>query len=228
MLSRIFRKLARHEIQHWALTGGIAFEMHAARLGLPAGTRALNDLDFVTPAFDSIPATLSADFLCRHIHPFDPPGKILLQLIDPESRLRIDAFRASGQMMSRAVTGDFPFGALRVVSLEDLVARAARLLLDLAECVPVASKHARDYLRFVDLANPVAIEAAWQDHRKTAHPTTFQETRHLLPDLIRTNGNLLITPEYSKNTKEVCPRCVPSSGFQLADPNVVLSMLGYC
>ncbi len=123
---------------------------------------------------------------------------------------------------------DIPFGPLRVVSLEDLLARATRLLLDLAERVPVASKHSRDYLRFVDLVDLAAMEAVWQDHRKTAHPVTFQETRHVLPDLIRTNGNLLITPEYSKNAKEACPRCVPASGFQLADPNVVLSMLGYC
>jgi len=216
VLPPTFNKLARHDIRPWALTGGFAFEIHAARLGLEPSVRPHNDIDFVVPAFNCIPDTLADDFLFRHIHPFDPPGKTLLQLIDPDSCLRVDVFRACGDTMHRAVG---------IVSLEDLVARTARLLLDLAGGVPVASKHARDYLRFVDL---VDAEAAWQDHRKPMHPPTFREADRLIRDLIRTRGNLLITPEYSKNTEEVCPRGAPTAAFQLADPNVVLSLLGYC
>lgn len=216
MLPPAFNKLARHDIRRWALTGGFAFEIHADRLGLQPSVRPLNDIDFVVSAFDSIPETLADEFLFRHVHPFDPPGKTLLQLVDPESALRIDVFRACGQTMRRA-SG--------VVSLEDLVARAARLLLDLADGVPVASKHARDYLRFVDL---VDAETAWQDHRKPTHPLTFREADRSIRELIRIHPGLLITPEYSNNTGEICPRCVPTAAFQLADPNVVLSLLGYC
>jgi hypothetical protein len=53
-----------------------------------------------------IPETLRSDFLFRHIHPFDPPGKIMLQLIDPDTALRIDVFRACGQTMSRGAHVD--------------------------------------------------------------------------------------------------------------------------
>lgn len=130
--------------------------------------------------------------------------------------------------MNRSALVDFPSGPLRVVSLEDLVARAARLLLDLADGVPVASKHARDYLRFVELADSAAMETAWQDHRKPAHPTSFEDARRALPGMIHANPGLLITPVYSKNAEEQCPRCAPCAGFKLADPNVVLELLGYC
>jgi hypothetical protein len=228
MLPPVFRKLVRHDIRHWALTGGFAFEIHGVRMGLQSTTRQLNDLDFVAPSFNCIPETLPDDFLFRHVHPVDPPGKTMLQLIDPDPALRIDVFRACGQTMNRAVDLDLPFGRLRLVSLEDLVARAARLLLDLAGGGPVVSKHARDYLRFVELADPAAMEAVWQDHRKPVHPSAFSETKRVLQDLIRNHGNLLITPEHSKNTEEVCPRSAPTAGFQLANPNVVLSLLGYC
>jgi hypothetical protein len=222
-VSRALRKLGRHDIREWALTGGIAFEFHGVSCGLAPAPRPLNDLDFVTDSFDYIPATLSADFLFRHVHPYDPPGKILLQLIDPETPLRVDVFRACGQTMRRTLSGP-----PRVVSLPDLVARTARQLLDLAEGKPVASKHARDYLRFVDFTNPVEIETAWGDHRKPSHPATFQEARRLLPDLIRTHPDLLIDPEYSKTPGPLCSRCVATGAFQLADANVILSLLGYC
>jgi hypothetical protein len=69
---------------------------------------------------------------------------------------------------------------------------------------------------------------AWQDHRKPIHPMTFGETNALLKGLIATRRNLLISLEYSKDTAEICPRCVRTSPFQLADPNVVLSLIGYC
>jgi hypothetical protein len=225
---RTLRLLTRHDVHRWALTGGLAFEIHAVRLGRQPTLRTLSDLDFIADSIDCIPQTLPDDFLFRHIHPFDPPGKTMLQLIDPDTGLRVDVFRACGQTMSRTVRIDLPFGPMQLVSLEDLVARAARLLLDLANGVPVASKHAGDYLRFVELADSEGTEVAWKDHRKPMQPATFRETGRVLPDLIRARPNLLITPEYSKNAQEVCPRCAPSAVFHLADPNVVLELLGYC
>lgn len=163
--SRIIHKLARHEIRNWPLTGGFAFEIHGLRLGLDSSVRNLNDLDFVALALECIPGTLSKDFLFRHIHPFVPPGKTMLQLIDAEAALRIDVFRACGETMSRTVRVDFPSGPLQMAALEDLVARAARLL-----------------------------SAA----------------------------------QYSQDPNQVCPLCASTGAFQLAEPRVVLALLGYC
>jgi len=202
------------------------YEIHGLRLGLDCSARNLNDVDFVTGAFGCIPETLCADFLFRHIHPFASPGKILLQLIDVESVLRIDIFRACGETMQRTIQQDI--WPMQIVSLEDLVARAARLLLDLAEGVLVASKHARDYLRFVELVDPARMEVAWLDHRKPMHPATFREAETMLQDLIPANASLLITPKYSQDFGEVCPLCATTGAFQLADPQVVLSLLGCC
>lgn len=132
---RVLRKLAQHDLRNWALAGGFAFEFHSLNLGLDCRARALNDLDFITGTFIGIPETLSQDFLFRHVHPFAPPGKIMLQLIDGDAALRIDVFRASIDTMNRV--------ALQMASLEDLVARAARLLFDLAQGVPVARSSTR-------------------------------------------------------------------------------------
>ena len=135
--------------------------------------RDLNDVDFVTDAFDCIPGSLADNFLFRHVHPSGPPGKTLMQLIDPSTRLRIDVFRAFGDTMRRTSKLDLPVGPIQLISVEDLTARAARLAFDVVGGVPTASKYARDFLRLTDLVSPSQVEAAWQNQRKATQPATF-------------------------------------------------------
>ncbi len=220
---RTFRKLVRHDIRRWALTGGLAVEYHC-----PRGPRDLNDIDFAAPDFDSIPTTLAADFLFRHVHPLDPPGKTMLQFIDHETAIRIDVFRACGGTLRRAVIVNLEFGRLQIVSAADLVAREARLLLDLADGVPVHAKHARDYLRLVESVRPEEMGTTWPEHRRPSHPTEFREVHSLVEGLIRSRADLLTAPEYSRNAGEICPRCQPVAAFPLADPREILALLGYC
>ena len=47
--------------------------------------------------------------------------------------------------MIRAISVEGPSGPLRVISVEDVLAHEARLLLDLDAKVPVPAKHAGDY-----------------------------------------------------------------------------------
>jgi hypothetical protein len=222
-----FRKLALHEISRWVLVGGLAVDFHCLRVGHSPGIRHLSDIDFVAPAFECIPETLARDFLFRHVHPLDPPGKTIMQLVDADTSLRVDVFRADGGIMTRAISVDVPSGPLRVISVEDVIAHEARLLLDLDASVPVPAKHADDYLRLAELVKSPNMETAWQDHRKPTHPMIFGEADTLVKRLIATRCDLLISPDYSKDAAEICRRCVPTPPFQLADPDLVLSLLGY-
>ena len=99
--TRTLYKLAEHDIGQWALAGGLALEIHVARAGGRGAARQLNDLDFIVDSFEAIPRTLGRDFLFRHVHPDDPAGKALLQAVDPETRLRVDVFRAYDGQMER-------------------------------------------------------------------------------------------------------------------------------
>jgi hypothetical protein len=223
-----FRKLARHDVRRWALTGGLAVEIHRLSRGCPASVRALSDIDFIADSFDGIPESLANDFLFRHIHPLEPPGRTMLQFIDTESALRMDVFRACGATMARTSNLDFSAGMIQVISLEDLAARTARLVLDLAGGVPMPFKHAIDFSRLAELVNPAEMEPAWLDHRKPGQPATFEETIRLLQYLIPAHQDLLMTPEYSKDTEEVCSRCRNTPAFRCADLKVILSILGHC
>jgi hypothetical protein len=226
--SRTFEKLFRHDISGWALTGGIAIEVHWSHFQGEPATRVLNDIDFLVESFDSIPPSLADDFIFRHIHPSDPPGRTLLQCVDPETKVRVDVFRAYGGEMSRCGKISLPAGNVGLVSIEDLVARNARLALDLAVFTAVPAVHAADFLRLAELVDPERVEAVWRDHRKPQHPHTFTKARRLLQDLIATRTELLVTRNYSTDIRAVCSRCKETQVLRLSDPRVVISLLGYC
>jgi hypothetical protein len=225
---KTLRRLSHHEISAWALAGGFAVEIHCMRGGLPATDRALNDVDFVAPAFDCVPETLARDFLFRHVHPLDPPGKTILQLVDAETAVRIDLFRAYGAIMTRTLSLEFLSRSIQLISVEDVLARTARLLLALRAGVPVSAKHANDFLRLANLMQSSDVEVAWQDHRKPDHPVAFHEANTLVRGLIATHRHLLVTPQYSKDVAQTCSRCIASATFPLAEPQLVLSLLRYC
>ena len=224
----VLRRLVRHNIDGWALTGGLAVGLHSVIKGMEHNGRSLNDLDFVVEQFDEIPETLGKDFLFRHVHPGQQSGGTMMQLVDVDARLRIDVFRAVGATFKRASQVRLPVREFTVVALEDLIARTARLLLDLANGVPVPAKHAADFLLLSTVLGPRDAQSAWCDHRKPDQPESFAEVRKILTELISNERDLLITPEYSKDVHARCERCMPTPAFPLADPRAILSVLGYC
>lgn len=221
-------KLRRHDISALALTGGLAIELHLLRRGMPVGMRPLNDIDFLADAFDDIPITLSEDFIFRHVHPHDPPAKTLLQAVDPDTAARVDVFRACGGEMGRAERGEIAGSAVRIIAVDDLIARNARLCLDLASGTLVPAKHARDFLRLLPLADRESIESIWQEHRKPNHPSSFAQAEELLDDLIASRKHLQIVLEYSQDVHRHCARCESSEAFPLSSADRVLELLGYC
>ena len=226
--ARTLGKLAGHGNAAWVLTGGLAVEIHRLRFGRQPSHRALSDIDFVVNSFDDITSALAGDFLFRHVHPLEGPGKTLVQMVDPATAVRVDVFRALGGTMARSLGLELPSYSLRLVSLEDLLARTARLAMDLVNGVLIPAKHARDFCRLVDLVEPEQVEAAWAEHRKPSHPETFSEARRQLEALIPAHPELLIDPEYSRDPGAICERCAPRSVFQLAEPKAILELLGYC
>lgn len=120
-VARTLLTLARHDISRWALTGGVAIELHILRLGGKPIIRRLH-FDFVAASFDSIPEAIGSELLLRHVHPHDPPGNIMLLGVGPETGVRMDVFRAYGGEMERTSPIKIATFALRTVSLEDLVA----------------------------------------------------------------------------------------------------------
>jgi hypothetical protein len=210
------------------LTGGLATELYHVLFGLMPETRPLNDMDFLASSFHAIPETLSDFLLFRHVHPQDPPGKTLLQSVDPETALRIDFFCVCEPVLSRSMSLELCDSEARLISIEDLTARTARLCLDLASGRPIPAKHARDFLRLLPLIEMGLTDEVWPEHRKPNHPRSFKAAATLLVDLISARRELQTVPTYSRDPQATCTRCQPSAAFPLADVRQVLALLGYC
>jgi hypothetical protein len=225
---RTFRNLAAHDISRWVLTGGIAIERHILCRGGPPDVRPLHDIDFIAESFDSIPETLGSALLLCHVHPKDLPGKNMFQAIDAETEVRVDVFRAYGLELERAVPVAIAGLDLKMVSLQDLVARHARLNWDSMESKPLAPKYARDFLRLLEYAETDEIESIWREHRKPHFLDSFAATARQLRAVITSRSDLLVPPRYSADVHEVCSRCQVAESFPLADKHQILSILGYC
>lgn len=227
-LSATLRRLAEHDISRWAMTGGTAIELWLRQMGSPPCLRPLHDVDFIAASFDCLSPTLGGVLLARHVHPHDPPGKTMLQAVDPETSVRVDVFRAYGCEMQRTQSIELYGAPLKIVSFADLVCRHARLCCDLFRDQPVAPKFARDFLRMVRLATPEHLDEVWREHRKTGDPATFVETADRLRETIAVRPDLLIPAAYSTDIHERCLRCESTAAFRLADAKHVVAILGYC
>ena len=128
MLRRCLERLAPHvDRDALALTGGVALGLH-----LPAFAR-LADIDFVARDMSAVRSSVTRDFLISHRHV--APDKPMVQLVDPETRLRIDVFPDRAGSVGRAA----PHDGWLVVAAADLLAHKRTLLAR-----PVDPKHWRD------------------------------------------------------------------------------------
>lgn len=223
----VLRRLQKHSISGWALTGGFAIELQILRSGGHCHPRPLHDIDFIVSAFDYIPETLNADFLFRHVHPDDPPGKTLLQAVEPEQAVRVDVFRAYGSEMNRLCSIELGGFCLKLVSLPDLAARHARLCWDLVDSKQVPCKYVQDFLRLIQRVPLEDIKDVWQEHRKPYSAENFSESVSELQRVITLRPDLIVAGEYSTNVKEVCLRCRETKTFPLANLTRIYSILGY-
>ena len=226
--SRTLRKLAACDISRWALTGGLAVEIHILRQGWESGGRELRDMDFVAGSFADIPAALGSEVLFRHVHPYDEPAKTMLQCVDEQTALRVDLLRAYGQEMERVAPMELEGIQMKLISIEDLEAAHARLSWGLVEGKKVPPQYARDFLRLLPLVPRDGIEEVWQEHRKPECPVSFVETAAELNKAIASRTELLVPRVYSKDVNAVCARCHGTEAFKLADARRVFSILGYC
>src|SRR5579871_2809693 len=90
----------------YSVTGSVALQLHATARGMALDGPLPHDLDLIVAREVRFPAELGR-FLCVHSHPNAVNGKMLLQLVDPDVRLRIDIFTAQGSTLQRVT--EVPF-----------------------------------------------------------------------------------------------------------------------
>lgn len=222
-LGRAFRRLLAHNPEDIALTGSLAM---AAQLGRVTD-RTFGDIDLVVASVDGLPRSIADEFICPHVHPAAPPGRLMLQLVHSEDAVRIDIFKAQGSVLSRARMHAFGRRSVPVLALEDIAARTAALLLKLGRGGTIAAKHATDFPILAGSVRSDIAEIAWQDHRAASDPETFEEAALLARRHVAERRHLLVEPSFAKDPAVRCESCGPLAHFKPARRDRVLAILGY-
>jgi len=203
-LDACLRRLSRHvDLGKTALTGSMAIELHLAAFGLPRGCRHAEDLDFVACGRSVVSPTVSADFLVSHFHvPHPGYSKFLVQLVDPDSRVRVDIFPGPKEVIERARSCAVCGVRVRVLEAHALLEHKLEMLARATEERPVDEKHQRDAVLLGQLCGQPMIP---------------------LP------ASRLCKEEYSRDPSARCARCVASidPAFPLAPKEQILDVLGY-
>ena len=210
----------------YAITGGIALE---PSLGSGLGRqRALNDIDIVVSTFEALLSTLASAFMISHAHPDRPTGKLAIQLVEPNQRVRVDVFSARGDTLARtrpALIGDL---AIKVVAVEDLACRIAAEMMDFSRGGSVPPKCADDHTRARQAVDMDLVATAWQDQRREMDPLTYAEAVVQIADAMDRQTGKLARQVYCTDSHAVCHHCRDTAHFTVASPKSILAILGYC
>jgi hypothetical protein len=224
-VARVIAKLEACGFQG-ALTGGLAIEaqMHLNRRTF--ARRPLNDLDFVVESFESICEPVAKEFVAHHVHPRASAGKLLVQLIEPEQRVRVDIFRQFGDTLRRKVRLRGQGASIDILSVEDLLARAtSSLVASLQSKRSYEAKCAEAFRRLDGLGEGSALESAWRDHRQCG-PPSFAESVEIVRRLLPAHPELAVRQHYSADITP-CAKCEDCEPFVRANPESIVAMLGY-
>ncbi|HZF28908.1 MAG TPA: hypothetical protein VE907_07310 [Gammaproteobacteria bacterium] len=128
-----------------AITGGVAIQRGVALAGGKGSRVAVADLDLVASRHDAVAPSVAEAFLISHYHVVQPGvPKFMVQLVDPEWRVRVDIFPDLVGSLARATR--IPIGAHRVnvLALEDIFEHKLLTLSKASPAGPVDPKHAAD------------------------------------------------------------------------------------
>ena len=225
----VMGSLSPHIRETLMITGSTALEANIlSKRGL-ARRRPLNDVDLVISSGPSaILPSITDEFLVHHFHPTREKGNVLMQLVEPTTKARVDVFsaRATG-LEDRAYR--LRLGALgcRLISAEDLAARLLAIVVIVIDGKSVDPKYFDSLERLTEVIDHQLASRLWPEYRWGNNIYDFHDTLDRMKKAIAESGNLLKPTEYSQDTEAICSWCSGSNEFEIADPRKIHEILGY-
>ncbi len=211
------------------VVGSIALRIHLHRRDYPALDRSLNDLDLAVSDLDSLPVVEGKVFLVSHYHPksaLSSSGRMLLQLVDEETRLRIDIFQTLAGAIDRASSlGDS--SSLCVVSVEDILVRTLLVLQAQAASGMATTKYVETIQRLSDIVNMERANQLWATARNADQPASIHAAIAYADGLLRARPSSDRVVEYGRLDDPPCDLCERTDRYPLADKQRIFDTLGY-
>jgi len=137
-------------------------QMGLAALGRPVVRHHVADLDLVATSLDAVRSSVVDRFLVSHYHVVRPGvPKFMIQLVDPESRIRIDVFSDLAGSIADARATHIGKHRMPVLPLNRIFEHKIQTLGRASPAAPIDPKHVQDALTLgAVLSRPVPEVAA--------------------------------------------------------------------
>jgi hypothetical protein len=133
------------DMRRIALTGGVGMQVGLAALGHQGLRHHVADLDVVATSIDAVRASVVDRFLVSHYHVVRPGvPKFMIQLVDPESRIRIDVFPDLAGSIADARTVHIGRHTMPVLTLDRIFEHKIQTLVRASPAAPIDPKHVHD------------------------------------------------------------------------------------
>jgi hypothetical protein len=220
--------LAQRVNRKLILTGSLAVAWHVTRTNRRVEKGSLNDIDLVIENLADLPQSLRDDFLVAHFHPTRGRGKLLLQLVDREHRVRIDLFTPfSASLITRVEPAKIAGIACSVVAAEDLTARLLSTLFGVTAGECVDPKYHKNFNLLSGFVDQNRAREIWSDYRKADYPQSFDEASEGMQQKLADNPALLCKDSYEQNVEAICPWCRDAEPFPVSPRTQIFDVLGY-
>lgn len=151
-----------------ALTGGVAIQIHCHDAGISSGRIRIADVDFIATSVDTIAPSVATSLLLSHFH-LPHPGypKFMMQVVDPDTRLRIDVFPDLVGSIARATERRVAGHRLLVLDSHSILDHKVQGMLRASAAHPIDEKHPRDAMILGSLCgrqlNPLPVDWMTKD-----------------------------------------------------------------
>jgi hypothetical protein len=187
----------------FAVCGGVAVQLSLAKHGLSRQDGRVKDLDILAADLEVFPPERFDGWLLSHFHrPYPGYGKHRVQLVDPETRLRVDIFHDAQGTWRDSGPHQLGEASVLVLAARQVLAHKVGLLERASAERPIDYKHLEDARLLASLLGESEPRVA---------------------------ADRLCVEVYSTDLSARCQRCLASSPLPvpLAPKAEIFSVLGY-
>jgi len=148
-LGRLLPHVRRESI---AITGGVAMQLAMAGQCRPGLRSEIADLDLVASSLEAVNPSVLRQCLLSHYHVVRPGvPKFMVQLVDRQSRIRVDIFPDLVGSIAEASEISIGEHRVQVLALQRVLEHKLLTVSRASRATPIDPKHARDAIALADL-----------------------------------------------------------------------------
>jgi len=229
-LAETLRRTCDGAIAPVLIVGSIALRYHLNRHGCAPLHRPLHDLDLAVSDVESLPPVEGEALLVSHYHPDSATsgtGRLLLQLVDPETALRIDIFHALPGAFHRASPLGHCSPHIFVACIEDVLVRSILVLGAQIESGSVEFKHVETIQRLSDIVKMEKADQLWATIDQGVWPGSIREAIEHAGSVLQDHPSLYGVLQYGRLDDPPCDQCLWTDRYPLAEKHRIFEILGY-